>query len=302
MLDKKITIAIATFNRSSFLKKTVENVILQNHPSVLEIIIVDQSTDNKVRDELKSYFKNINFNISYLTQDKPAVCVARNTIISKSKGDIILFFDDDVILGKDCIESHLSVYKNNNVKSCIGHIYHRKFSCEIDLLDIDNPRIGTDAIMDIDAKLDLDYKGSSISCNQSFDRNVLSELHGFDENFVGGYYEDADLGLRLKKLGYKIAFHPNAMVLHLRAPNGGLRFEKTQPFSEFDRIKSFVLFYVRYKNDKQNKMSLLTVLRAGPFRRANVINPYKHITSWYCLIKAFRFSLKEINMIKSILK
>ena len=72
----------------------------------------------------------------------------------------------------------------------------------VDSLDICKPRIGTENSIGDDAALDLNYKGVSISCNQSFDRNILIELGGFDENFIGGYYEDADMGLRLKRSGY----------------------------------------------------------------------------------------------------
>ena len=39
-MTKSITIGIATFNRTEFLKKTVNYIIEQNNESVVEIIIV----------------------------------------------------------------------------------------------------------------------------------------------------------------------------------------------------------------------------------------------------------------------
>lgn len=299
--SKSVTIGIATYNRSKFLVQTVKSILSQNCDFNLEIIIVDQTPDVQVTNNLNVFFQDLDKKIRYFVQERPAVSLARNTIISLSKGDIILFFDDDVILGENCIASHISVYENHNVKSCIGHIHHRKFSFELDSLDIKNPRNGTDSIMEDDAILDLNYKGVSISCNQSFDKNVLLQIGGFDENFIGGYYEDADIGLRFRREGYQIAFHPNAMVLHLRAPQGGLRFESSQPFTEVERLISFVLFYVRYPKEYGFRKSMWTILRAGPLRKPNILNPFKHFYSWINLFIAFKISFKIKNKVKSIL-
>ena len=102
-MKKTISVGIATYNRSKFLKQTVDYIINQNEDSVIEIIIVDQTPDKEITDELKAYFGAFNFKIIYIIQTKPEVCRARNTIILNAKGDIIIFFDDDVILGEKCI-------------------------------------------------------------------------------------------------------------------------------------------------------------------------------------------------------
>ena len=300
-MTKSITIGIATFNRCNFLKKTVNNIIEQNNESLVEIIIVDQTPDILITNELKTYFAMLNNNIRYYLQDRPSVCLARNTIIQNAIGDIIIFFDDDVILYKDCIKSHQSVYVNNSIKSCIGPIYHRLQSYDYNLLNILHPEVGTAEVNEDLKQINYDYNGVSISCNQSFERETLIKIGGFDENFIGGYYEDADLGIRLKKQGFKIAFHPNAMIVHIKAPQGGLRFEASQPFTEIERLSSFVLFYLRYPSEYGFRKSMWTILRVGPFRKANVINPFNHLKSWINLIITFYLSYKKRYLVKSIL-
>jgi len=300
-MTKSITIGIATFNRSEFLKKTVNYIIELNCDSVVEIIIVDQTPDILITTELKTYFSKINEKIIYFLQNQPAVCLARNTIIQKAKGDIIIFFDDDVILSKDCIRSHQSVYANDSIKSCMGPIYHRSHSFNYNLLDILKPEVGTVEVKEDLRNINYDYNGVSISCNQSFDRKTLIKIGGFDENFIGGYYEDADLGLRLKKQGFKIAFHPNALIVHIKAPQGGLRFEINQPFTEIERLSSFVLFYLRYPHEYGFRKSMWTILRAGPLRKSNIINPINHFKSWINLFFTFYLSYKKRNFVKSIL-
>jgi len=44
--------------------------------------------------------------------------------------------------------------------------------------------------------------------------NLFREVGGLDERFVPAYYEDPDLCFKLKKLGYKIVFQPEAVVFH----------------------------------------------------------------------------------------
>ena len=55
-------------------------------------------------------------------------------------------------------------------------------------------------------------------------RDVLDKVGGFDERFHPAYGEDADLGLRVKKAGYRNVCIPAASVLHQwSASTGGGR-------------------------------------------------------------------------------
>jgi hypothetical protein len=91
------------------------------------------------------------------------------------------------------------------------------------------------------------------------------------------------------------------MIVHIKAPQGGLRFEVSQPFTEIDRISSVVLYYLRYPNENRLIKIFWTILRVGPFRKANVINPVNHFKSWVNLIIACYLSYKKRYLVKSIL-
>jgi len=43
---------------------------------------------------------------------------------------------------------------------------------------------------------------------------LFLEVEGFDENFKIGYWEDADLCLKIQQLGYKIMYQPNSRIYH----------------------------------------------------------------------------------------
>jgi GT2 family glycosyltransferase len=66
-----------------------------------------------------------------------------------------------------------------------------------------------------------------IGANMSFRREVLAQLGGFRDDFAGtALREDTDVFLRLRALGYRAVFSPQAVVDHVGAPHmRGRRFD-----------------------------------------------------------------------------
>ncbi|MBR2648188.1 MAG: glycosyltransferase family 2 protein [Sediminibacterium sp.] len=299
--NKSLTIGIASFNRPKVLRETVGNILSFNNEKVAEIIIIDQTTDVLIRSEQQSYFSNLSPLVKYYIQDVPHVSRARNTIILKAKSDIVLFIDDDVLLGKKCLEAHINSYINEKIGSVTGHIYHRLPNYPEDALSICEPHIGTENFMHGIDNVIVGFNGPAITCNQSFLKMALISVNGFDENFAGGYYEDADLGLRVTKEGYLTVFNPEALVLHLKSPSGGLRFTGSQVYNERVRLMSYTLFLCRHPFAFGFFKTLYAVLRVGPFRKKNIINPIRHFRSWIIFLQALWYGFILRNNIKSII-
>ena len=66
-----------------------------------------------------------------------------------------------------------------------------------------------------------------IGANMSFKREVLAQLGGFRDDFPGtALREDSDIFLRVRALGYRAVFAPDAVVDHVGAPHvRGQRFD-----------------------------------------------------------------------------
>lgn len=71
---------------------------------------------------------------------------------------------------------------------------------------------------------------------------VLRDLDGFDERFFS-YLEDADLCLRARRLGWRVAFAPRARVLHDRAP---ARRGRQDPSSLYYSARNHLLLLQRH--------------------------------------------------------
>jgi GT2 family glycosyltransferase len=74
-----------------------------------------------------------------------------------------------------------------------------------------------------------------------YKRSVLLEVGGFDEDFFC-YFEDVDLGFRLRLLGYRSLVVPRAVVRHVGgASTGGER----SPFAVFHGHRNLIWCYVK---------------------------------------------------------
>ena len=108
---KDISIIIPTYNRPIELKKMLESL----PDKIKEIIVVDQS-------DIPINIKSTN-TIKYYHRETPSITRARNFGVSKSKGKIICFLDDDVVLGDKYFESILDLFhKYPKAEGVAGYI------------------------------------------------------------------------------------------------------------------------------------------------------------------------------------
>ena len=62
--------------------------------------------------------------------------------------------------------------------------------------------------------------------NMSFKREVLVRAGGFDTNFGGtALFEETDISLSIRKLGYRLLYTPDAVLTHIGAAHGGTRID-----------------------------------------------------------------------------
>jgi GT2 family glycosyltransferase len=70
---------------------------------------------------------------------------------------------------------------------------------------------------------------------------VMQKLHGFDDKYFM-YYEDIDLSVRVKKLGYEIWYIPKAIIWHENAHSSGVG----SPLQDYYITRNRLLFGFKY--------------------------------------------------------
>lgn len=119
----RVSVIIPTYNRKSSLLETLRSITNQTFPmNRFEVIIVDDgSTDGTELSIRQSY----PFDLQFLSQPNRGSAVARNNGAKNSRGDLLIFIDDDMLLEPDYIsglfEGHKSYSRSIGMGSMLSY-------------------------------------------------------------------------------------------------------------------------------------------------------------------------------------
>ncbi|MCC5908082.1 MAG: glycosyltransferase family 2 protein [Balneolaceae bacterium] len=224
MTSPKVTVAIPTYQRGAVLIDTLKSVLKQEFED-FEVIVVDQ-TKGKTK-EIDPFLRQTDDGrIRYFAVTPPSLPAARNFAISKSKSDIIIFIDDDVILEKNFIGQHYHLHTSrNDIKAVAGRITHEGSEPSEKLFHFDWFGFENHSFNFPEPQEATAFQG----CNFSVKKEIAEKLSGFDTNYTkSSLREESDFAFRIRKEGYKIWYEPKATLYHLWAPSGGCRIHKPQ--------------------------------------------------------------------------
>ncbi len=263
----KFSINIITYNRLTDLKKTL-NTLLKQIDNTCEIIITDNSTNNKTKEFIKSqkisairYFENKNNNIA----------LARNIGIRKSRGQYIVSVDDDCIPQQNWFKM---VKKYSKASDAIAGkvVIPRSTFLGNAISALGFPAGGALGFEKM-WKVDKTGTSSHISlCNSIIKKNIITRVGMFDEQFKYGA-EDTELAARLIKRGYTIKYVPQLIVQHKPRTN-------LKGFVSWHINRGKSNYYLKQKMgrlDEYFKMrvhSTLLILNTYKFKKEIILIPF----------------------------
>ncbi|PSN15467.1 glycosyltransferase, partial [filamentous cyanobacterium CCT1] len=207
---------------------TLRSLLEQDYPE-FEAIVVDQTRDHLP--ETRQYLDDLvrSGKIQLYPLDWANLPGARNFGIEHSKGDIVLFIDDDVELPPGFLQAHAHNYDRPEVGAVAGRVFDRMKLAEAKDLVIEDlppeamdPGIAwyhIDLVHTVKPQQVLTARG----CNMSFRRQVFTQYGlRFDERFHGSAVrEESDFCLHLRQTPYLIWYDPAAHLVHLGEETGG---------------------------------------------------------------------------------
>jgi glycosyltransferase involved in cell wall biosynthesis len=213
----KISVVIPTYNQENIISETLNALINQNIPkNKYEIITVDDGSADKTRLVLESFKKKIGNKFFILkTKNLHGKGIARNLGIQKSKNEIVVLLDGDIIASKDLLARHLEwhqrFYKNNF--AMLGNItwsLKLKITPFMYWLEHGGGQLDFNSLKH---NQEIDYK-HFYTGNLSFKKDFLLKTGLFDEDFGREMYEDLELAYRLKSKGLMVFYNKNAHAYH----------------------------------------------------------------------------------------
>jgi GT2 family glycosyltransferase len=219
---KFVSVVFPTIDRDDILIDSLSDVLAQDYPS-FEIIVVDQtkSPNQKVLEFVRKNPAKIKY-IHILERGSPN---ARNVAARNAKGELLLFFDDDIKIPQtDFIAKHVQNYTDQKVGLVGGRVVEvsglqRGSKKEVGKLKY----WGLKKITHFDSTIrqDIDH---ALGGNFSVQKKIFDEVGGFKTIYRGNaHLEETDFSLRVKRAGYRLVFEPKAMLKHLHFARGGNR-------------------------------------------------------------------------------
>ncbi len=258
-----ISIIIATFNGAGKISNLLEGLLHQSTTEFELIIVVDGSTDNtpEVIEQYKNYFHRVKL----IIQENGGRSVSRNKGAMGATGELLIFYDDDMIPANDSVKRHLDFHNHyngiisgnpieledssktdiQNYKAWLTKKWTRKYIAEITQLSREN----------------LFFTAA----NSSARRETFMLLGGFDERITDA--EDFDLAYRALTANIPVYFDRDNKSVH----------------QEYITCVSYIL-RLRAYGTAHNKLKLFYPERISPVKN-NESNFLKRV-----LYRVFAFS------------
>ncbi|NDV66987.1 glycosyltransferase family 2 protein [Bacteroides sp. 224] len=119
MEAQQISIIIPTLNRYDSLNRTIKHIELSAHlPD--EIIVIDQTPDIYLANQIYQLCNNSFLNIKYIKFERQTITGARNIGLSLASNEIIIFMDDDVDVRIDTLTNISDIFSNNKISMLGG--------------------------------------------------------------------------------------------------------------------------------------------------------------------------------------
>jgi len=117
----KVSVIIPTYFRAHDLVELLDSILKQT-VKPFEVIVVDDTPNDSVKevcDKFREVLRKLDIDLIYVRNPKGrSLTIARNVGAERARGDIIMFFDSDIILMPNYIEEILKVFKEK--RNAIG--------------------------------------------------------------------------------------------------------------------------------------------------------------------------------------
>lgn len=248
----RVSVVIPAYYRADDLAELFSSLLRQTIKP-FEVVIVDDTLGDAISDlceEYKILFENIGIRVTYIRNPmERSLTISRNLGVKLAEGELIMFFDSDVVLFQNYIEKILEVFKKFpnalGVQGWIVNSGKAKFNLLSQILN----RVFFLGYTSKDSCKFFEYPAvltKIINCehlsgaNMTYKREVFSEFK-FDENLKKYcYMEDVLFSYSVfKKYPYGLFITPYAKCIHKSSETG--RMEAKELMSLKNQHRKYVM-------------------------------------------------------------
>lgn len=190
----KVSIVIPTYNEEAIIGKKLDNVLeLDYPPELLEVVIVDSSTD-KTPEIIKGYQEKFQ-NLRLIQEPRKGLASALNTGYALARNEIVIKTDCDSLLEKDVLLKVASDFVNTAIGGVTGRqIVINKSKVEEGYRSLQSRVQSAESCMD-----------STIIFHGPFSAYRKNLIVPIDPNSLA---DDSELAIKIRKQGYRTIIDP----------------------------------------------------------------------------------------------
>jgi GT2 family glycosyltransferase len=210
------SVIIPTYNRPSALARTLAALRGMDFPAdQLEIMVVDSGAAEPGAEAIAS-----SNGARYFRCADNGVAAARNHGAGMASGELLMFVDDDIVVGESNLRQHEAIHVSNDRCLVAGYWeYEHEFRQKLERSALGRWRLAYEDLYNRPDGVASDTRAGQVhprtlaAANLSIRTDTFSSLGGFDERFPVGA-EDQDLSWRAAKAGCLLVYDYDIRVIH----------------------------------------------------------------------------------------
>jgi glucosyl-dolichyl phosphate glucuronosyltransferase len=221
-----ISVIIPTFNRASLLKLTLNSIVNQTlQQDEFEVLVIDNASTDSTKEVTLSFEKSFK-HLRYIYEAAPGLHAGRHRGMKESRGEILVFADDDI----DALPVWLEGIKESFQDASVGMVggknipnYESEPPPWMDQLwetTPDGKYITYFSLLDFGDQVKSIDPRFVFGCNFSVRKDLLQKIKGFHPDGMPGpmlrFRGDGEtfVAEQVQAAGYKTIYHPKASVKH----------------------------------------------------------------------------------------
>lgn len=218
-----ISVIICTYNRDKYIYNVLKSLALGTlEHSAYEIILVDNNCTDNTRSEV-DHFCNVfpQVTLRYFVETNQGLSHARNRGIKESKGDILVYVDDDATVNPDYLKTYADWFASHPETDAAGGpiIPHYETGSEPKWMTYFIKRLLTGYLYFGDKARPFPGDNFPGGGNAAYRASVFEKVGLYNvqlgrngDSLTGG--EEKDIFDKMKREGMQFVYLPNAILYH----------------------------------------------------------------------------------------
>ncbi len=209
-----INIIILNYNGRDLLAECLPSIVEASHTSKFscKVTVIDNVSNDDSMEFVRANFSDV----EVVEAKENLVLCSYNDVLRSIKDDIVILLNNDIKVRNDFVDPLIELFKQEDVflVSPKSYFFDGRYEGGKSYAFMRYGIFGTDHSFKEDCEKANEKSYTFASGCGAFNREKFLELGGYDDLYLPGRLEDADLCFRAWKSGYKCYYQPESVVYH----------------------------------------------------------------------------------------